>query len=74
VTILYVDDLIILSSDVTKLKWLKSQLEKDFEMSDLGELNYCLGVQFQMDRKTHSITMSQTSYIDEVLRRFNMED
>jgi hypothetical protein len=44
VTILYVDDLIILSSDVTKLKWLKSQLEKKFEMSDLGELNYCLGV------------------------------
>jgi hypothetical protein len=27
VTIFYVDDLIILSSDVTKLKWLKSQLE-----------------------------------------------
>jgi hypothetical protein len=74
VTILYVDDLIILSSDVTKLKWLKSQLEKEFEMSDLGELNYCLGVQFQRDRKTHTITMSQTSYIEEVLRRFNMED
>jgi hypothetical protein len=74
VTILYVDDLIILSSDVTKLKWLKSQLEKEFEMSDLGELNYCLGVQFQRDMKTHTITMSQTSYIKEVLRRFNMED
>ena len=43
-------------------------------MSDLGELNYCLGVQFQRDRKTHTITMSQTSYIEEVLRRFNMED
>jgi hypothetical protein len=74
VTILYVDDLIILSSDVTKLKWLKSQLEKEFELSDLGELNYCLGVQFQRDRKTHTITMSQTTYIEEVLRRFNMED
>ncbi|OAE20919.1 hypothetical protein AXG93_3256s1660 [Marchantia polymorpha subsp. ruderalis] len=32
------------------------------------------GVQFQRDRKTHTITMSQTSYIEEVLRRFNMED
>jgi hypothetical protein len=74
VTILYVDDLIILSSDVTKLKWLKSQFEKDFEMSDLGELNYCLGVQFQRDRKTLTITMSQTSYIEEMFRCFNMED
>jgi hypothetical protein len=74
VIILYVDDLIILSSDVTKLKWLKSQLEKEFKMSDLGELNYYLGVQFQKNRKTHTITMSQTTYIEEVLRRFNMKD
>ena len=74
VTILYIDDYIILSSDVIKLKWLKSQLEKKFEMSDIGELNFCLGVQFQRDRKTHTITMSQTSYIEEVLRRFNIED
>jgi hypothetical protein len=46
----------------------------EFEMSDLGELNYCLGVQFQRDRKTHTIIMSQTSYIEEVLRGFNMKD
>ena len=74
VIILYVDNLIILSSDVTKLKWLKSQLEKEFEMSDLGEVNYCMGVQFQRDLKTHTITMSQIRYIIEVLRRFNTED
>jgi hypothetical protein len=46
----------------------------EFEMSDLGELNYFLGVQFQRDRKTHTIIMRQTSYIEEMLRRFNMED
>jgi hypothetical protein len=73
VTILYVDDLIILSSDVTKLKCLKSQLEKEFEMSDLGEEKYCLGVQFQRDRKTHIITMSQTSYIEEAFQHERLQ-
>ena len=29
----YVDDLIILANNVTKLKWLKSELEKKFEMN-----------------------------------------
>ena len=44
---LYVDDLIILANNVTRLKWLKSELHKEFEMSDLGELHYCLRVEFE---------------------------
>ena len=35
VIILYVDDLIILTNNVTQLKWLKSEREREFEMSDL---------------------------------------
>ncbi len=38
IVIIYVDDPIILSSNVNILKWLKSRLEDEFEMSDLGEL------------------------------------
>ncbi len=56
------------------LKWLKSRLEDEFEMSDLGELHYCLGVEFERDRANHTITMSQRKYIEEVLKRFNMEE
>ena len=48
--ILYVDNLIILASNVIKLKWFKSELEKQLEMSDPGELHYCLGVEFERNR------------------------
>ena len=72
--ILYVDDLIILASNITQLKWLKSELEKEFEMSDLGELHYCLGVEFERNRETRTITINKRSYIEEVLKRFNMEE
>ncbi len=74
IVIIYVDDLIILASNVNILKWLKSRLEDEFEMSDLGELHYCLGVEFERDRANHTITMSQRKYIEEVLKRFNMEE
>ena len=40
VVIVYMDDLIILASNVTQLKWLQSKLEKEFRMSNLGELCY----------------------------------
>ena len=35
VAILYVDDLIILVNNVIQLKWLESELEKEFEISDI---------------------------------------
>lgn len=74
IVLIYVDDLIILASHLTKLAWLKAKLKAEFEMSDLGELKYCLGVEFERDRKARTITMSQKKYIEEVLKRFNMEE
>ena len=43
-------------------------------MSDLGELHFFLGVHIERDRVAHTITMHQRSYIEEVLKRFGMED
>src|SRR5579875_989961 len=74
IVIIYVDDLIILASDNTVLGWLKSKLEMEFEMSDLGPLEFCLGVAFERNRSARTITMSQSKYIKEVLKRFNMEE
>jgi hypothetical protein len=73
VTIFYVDDLIISASNVTQLKWLKLELEKEFKMIDRGELHYYLGVELERNREAHTITVNQRSYIEEVLKCFNME-
>jgi hypothetical protein len=37
--------MIILANNVIQLKWLKLELENEFEMSNLGELYYYLGVE-----------------------------
>ena len=71
---MYVDDLIILTSNLIQLKWIKSEFEKDFEINDLWEWHYCLEVQFERNRKARTITMNQRSYIEEVLKCFNMEE
>ena len=74
VAFLYVDNLIILASNVTQLKWLKSELEKEFEMSNLGELHYCLEVEFERNIEAYIIIMNQKSYIKEILKHFKMEE
>lgn len=72
--IIYVDNLIILASNVSAWKYIKLKLKDEFEMSDLGDLYYCLRIEFERNKVDYTITMNQSKYIDEVLKRFNMEE
>ena len=45
ILVLYVDDLILTSSDPKLITHVKSNLKQNFEMSDLGHLHYFLGLQ-----------------------------
>ena len=40
----WVDDLIILAKEMKEMDYVKKQLKKRFEMKDLGELEYFLGI------------------------------
>jgi hypothetical protein len=53
---------------------VKSSLKKIFSMKDLGEIAYVLGNKIYRDRSKKFIGLSQGTYIDKVLKRFNMQD
>ena len=48
----------------------KSLLKARFKMTDLGTLNWFLGIDFKVEKG--SITMSQSAYLQNVLSRFEM--
>ena len=50
----------------------KSDLSSHFDMSDLGEIAWILGIRVKRDRTTRTITLSQTVYIDSVVKWFNL--
>ena len=56
------------------LSGVKDWLHKQFDMKDLGEANYILGIKLIRDRKNKLLALSQASYIDKILVRFNMEN
>ena len=43
-------------------------------MKDLGEASHILGIKLLRDRQKRMLGLSQASYIDEILARYNMQD
>ncbi len=72
--LVHIDDLIILSSNVETMSTLKAKLEAEYEMTNLRELIYCLGVEFIRDHHARTITMNQAKYMEDFLKRFGIED
>jgi Reverse transcriptase (RNA-dependent DNA polymerase) len=68
----WVDDLTILGRTVDIINSVKKNLTDTFEMKDLGELEYFLGIQVIRDRAGHGIHINQSRYISMILNRFSM--
>jgi len=70
--ILYVDDILLASSDVSLLLETKKFLSSKFDMKDLGEASFVLGIEIHQDRVKGVLRLSQKTYIEKVLKKFNM--
>ena len=72
--VLYVDDILLIGNDIPMLQSVKVWLSKQFSMKDLGEASYILGIKIYRDRSKRMLGLSQSRYIDLVLKRFSMEN
>ena len=71
--ILYVDDTLLIGNDIEFLDSIKGYLKKSFSMKDLGEAAYILGIKIYRDRSRRLIGLSQSTYLDKVLKKFKMD-
>ena len=70
----WVDDLILVAVGKTQMVQLKGELNNLFDIKDIGEPKLIIGIQVERNRENKSITLSQSNYIDTVLKRFKMMD
>ena len=70
--ILYVDDILLASNDLGLLMDVKRMFSQNFDMKDLGDANFVLGIKIHRDRDHKLLGLSQKAYIDRVLERFGM--
>ncbi|WVZ50487.1 hypothetical protein U9M48_001733 [Paspalum notatum var. saurae] len=72
VNLLVLYDILLIENNISMLEAVKDSLRKSFSMKDLGEIGYILGIRIYKDRSKRLIGLCQSTYIDKVLKRFNM--
>jgi hypothetical protein len=68
-----VDDILLIGNDTELLKSVKDYLNSKFSMKDLGEAAYILGIKIYRDRSRRLIGLSQSTYLDKILKKFRMD-
>jgi hypothetical protein len=68
--LIYVDDIIIISSSTAATDRLLGQLRSEFAVKDLGPLSYFLEIEVRRD--SDGLTLMQPKYIHDLLERTNM--
>ncbi|GJT69961.1 retrotransposon protein, putative, ty1-copia subclass [Tanacetum coccineum] len=72
--ILYVDDIIIMGNHIPSLQSVKDYLGKCFAMKDLRETAFILEIKIYRDRSKRLIRLSQSAYMDKILKRYKMDN
>jgi hypothetical protein len=70
--IVYVDDLILACPDTERMSAAKSQIAGHFQVKDLGELKYVLGVAVTRDKKQKTVRRCQAAYTTRMLERHSV--
>ena len=63
-----------MGTSLEAVKWLKDDLQKHYELSDLGEIESYLGICITRDRSHKHIEIDQSGYVKDVLDHFGMMD
>ena len=71
---LHVDDCMVTGSSSTLIKVFKEEIGMHFRITDLGPISWLLGMKVTRNQKAHTISLSQESYINTILTKYNFTD
>ncbi|KAK4394468.1 Retrovirus-related Pol polyprotein from transposon TNT 1-94 [Sesamum angolense] len=71
---LYMDDILLAGNNMEMIVATQKWLSSTFEMKDMGEAEYILGVKIHRDRSKKLLSLSQQTYIKRIIERFRMHN
>ena len=71
--VVHVDDVVVAHLEDAAIDFIADKLHDEFEITDLGNLKYYLGIHFERDQD-NIFAIHQETYINKVLKRHGMSD
>ena len=70
----YVDDFVVTGESSERIEQVKAALAQKFDVKDLGELHYFLGVQVIQNHKKGTVWIGQPTFTESVLQKYGMNE
>ena len=70
----HVNDCTLTGSSPSCIKAFKEEIKAQYKILDLGPINWLLGMKVMRNRDACTIALSQTTYIDAILTKYNFSD
>ena len=71
---MYVDDFVFTGESSGRIEQVKTALAQKFDVKDLGELHYFLGVQVIQDHERGTVWIGQPTFTESVLHKYGMNE
>lgn len=68
------DDILLARNDIEMINKTKPCLGSNFEIKDMGEASYVLGIKITVIGTSRLLYLDQSKYIEKMLKWFNMEN
>ena len=69
----YIDDIVLIRHNIKLIEIFKKALVSRYEMRDLGDLQWFLGVRILRNRAERKLWLSQDAYVDKLISKYNLE-
>jgi hypothetical protein len=65
--VLYMDDMLLIGNNKEIIQDVKTHLSSKFDMKDLGDSNFILGMEIKRDQKKRKLWLNQRKYVETIL-------
>jgi hypothetical protein len=72
--VLYVNDMLLVGNNMDVIKEVKMQLSSKFDMKDIGDVKFILGMEIKRDWVVRKNWLNHTKYVETILKHFNMQE
>ena len=70
----HVDDGMVTGSSISLINKFKEEMNAKYRLTDLGAVNWLLGIKITRDLVNKTLSLSQHAYIDAIITKFNFDD